>query len=145
MRMALIASAALAAAGCSGSGNPPNTFTETDLAPLEPFLTAPLSAGQSTTFHYRETTCRVVADPQPGRPGNISRTGCGAPVIPSTLIVKIELKADGTPCAATATLTAPGTVVVMKTGPGDPARQGYCNLSVRDPNPNVTNPPGYGV
>ena len=137
--------AALAVAGCSGSGNPPNTFSETTLAPLEPFLTTPLSPGQSTTFHYRETTCRVRSDPQPGRPGNISTTGCDAPVIPSTLIVKIELQADGTPCSATATLTSPGTVVVMKTGPGDPARQGYCSLTVQDPNPKVTNPASYGV
>jgi hypothetical protein len=125
--------------GCGGGGSdslssgPIMTQTGIRNTVREPL--GPLSPGQTYTAVYVEQTCRYQA--YTNQPTQYRSLGCDPAHAPATLQVTVNPMVSGQPCSATATLTQPGTVVVTKTGPGDPVGGGappyYCTVQVIDP------------
>jgi hypothetical protein len=144
---ACIAAALVGLTGCSGGGaTPPGTTTQTQLVQLELGPATPLAVGQSVTIDFREKTCRIFPNPQPGRPGNFDTLGCDPLRIPSALVVTVvPLASGGGACSATATVSAPGAVTATKTGAGDPQIGGFCDISVTDGPPALGLSGGFGI
>ncbi len=138
MRHRFALAAVVVLAGCGGGGTSvPPPVVQYQLAPsITPPLTAPVPVGGSVTIVLREQRCRYTARPN-GPP--IGAGDCDPWYAPTSLNASTEPKANTQkPCPLTIQQTAAGTLVVTRTGPGDPVTQigntsGGCDLDIRDP------------
>ena len=142
MRHFLALPAVVVMAGCGGGGtSAPPTVLEYQLVPsITPPLTAPVPVGSSVTIVFQEQRCRFTARPN-GPPVGVGN--CDPWYAPTSLSASTELKANRQPCMLTIQQTAPGTLLVTRTVPGDPVTQigstsGGCDLDIRDPQTGAT-------
>jgi len=136
---------AAALPGCGGGSGPALSagpiITQTELTEVSggPSGSLPLQPGQSYSATFRVQTCRYQTYTSEAAHGQYRSLGCDAGHVPAALTATVEpRRSDGQPCAATAQITQPGTVLVTKTGPGDPDLGGgpngfYCLVDVADP------------
>ncbi|HTD38852.1 MAG TPA: hypothetical protein VK669_15180 [Candidatus Limnocylindrales bacterium] len=107
-------------------------------APYSGPMLAPLPIGASMTLTFQEQLCTGTGS-QSGVPPGV-HLGCEPPFTPTSLSVYVWPTSTGGPRGIDGQMTAPGTVTLTRTGPGDPRAiggpnnaHGWCQVTISDP------------
>jgi hypothetical protein len=142
MPRALLLLAILATTACGGgqSLTAGPIITIYNLGPATSVPASPLAAGQSLAIQFHEQKCREQHFSSPSNSHDLKPLGCDAYYVPSALNpVVLPIFSTNAPCGATATQTSNGTILVTRTGPGDPSVSPpvgppfWCSIDVTDP------------